>query len=162
MQGMSSFYIGINIALFAYACYSWYWQAQLELKGKYRFSIVIGTIFIIWLGFTWNYIEQDEPGISVFLALLMITSIVDGFTGFTSKKAVISGYFKRTVPYSEIDRVMLINVPSLKKPSVICILGTNKGRQYNLQFSGDANRVVEVLRKYADHNIEVEVRNTLK
>lgn len=160
MQEMSSFYVIIDLLLFVYTCYSWYWQAKLELRSKYRLSILIGTLFVIWIGFTWQYIA-NEPGVSIFLALLIVVSIVDGFTGFAPKKAVISGYFKRTVSYSEIDHVLLINVPALKHPSVICILGTNKGRQYNLQFAGDANRVIQALRKYADHNIQVEIKNSL-
>lgn len=161
MQSMTGFYILINILLGIYACYSWYWQAQLDLRGKYRISLLIWTLFIIWLGFTWNYIERDEPGINVFLALLLLVSIVDGYTGFAPKRAVISGYFKRTLKYSEIDNVLLINLTMGKKPTVICILETSKGRQYNLQFSGDVQKVIKTLQKYADHQIRVEVRNSL-
>lgn len=158
---MSSFYILINVAMFIYACYSWYWQANLELKGKYRISLLLWTIFIIWLGFTWNYIETEEVGINVFLALLLLVSITDGFTGFTSKRAVVSGYFKRTLKYADIDHVLLINLPLTEKPSVICILGTKNGRQYNLQFSRDVHEIISTLQKYADHQIQIEVRDTL-
>lgn len=161
MQTMSGFYILVNIVMFIYACYSWYWQAKLELRGKFRISILLWTLLVIWLGFTWNYIEKGEPGINLFLALLLLVSIVDGFTGFAPKKAVVSGYFKRTLSYSEIENVILINVPVGKKPAVICILGTNKGRQYNLQFSSDVKSIIATLQRYADHRIRIEVRNTL-
>lgn len=161
MQSMSGFYMLVNAILFVYVCYSWYWQAKLELRGKFRISILIWTLLIIWLGFTWNYIEKGEAGINVFLALLLLVSIVDGYTGFAPKRAVVSGYFKRTLRYSEIERVLLIRVPLGKRPSIICILGTTKGRQYNLQFKSSVEEIVHALQKYADHQIRVEVRNTL-
>lgn len=161
MQGMTGFYISVNVLLAIYACYSWFWQAKIELKGKYRISLLIWTLLIIWLGFTWNYIERDEPGINVFLALLLLTSIVDGFTGFTPKRIVVSGYFKRTLQYSDVDNVLLIKVPVGKRPTVICILGTNKGKQYNLQLVGDVKDVIRMLQKNTDHKIRIEIRDTL-
>lgn len=158
---MSSFYIIIDALIFLYACYSWYWQAKLELRGRFHVSLLICTIFLIWLNFTWNYIENDDPGINVFLALILLVSIVDGFTGFAAKKVVVSGYFKRTLSYSQIETVLLINVPLGKRPSVICILGTGKGRQYNLRFPGDAQKVISVLKKYINHTVKIEVKNIL-
>lgn len=157
----SSFYVIVNVLLFVYACYSWYWQAKLDLRGKYRYSVIFWTIIIIWLGFAWNYIDKSYPGINVFLALLLITSIVDGYTGFAPKRAVISGFFKRTIPYSDIEDVLLIKVPNFEKPSVICIMRTNKGRQYYLRFSGEVNKIVAALKKHVDHTIRVEIQDKL-
>lgn len=159
MQG--SFYTVINILLLVYACYSWYWQARLEVKGKFRISAVIWTLIVIWLGFSWNYIARGDSGLSLFLALILLVSLVDGRTGFAPKRAVVSGYFKRTVKYAEIDNVLLINIPIGKKPTVICILATNTGRQYNLQLKADVNEIINYLRQNSDHNIKVEIRNTL-
>lgn len=162
MQELTGFYYLVNALLFIYAAYSWYWQAKLELKGKYRLSLLIWTILIIWLGFVWNYIAADEPGINVFLALLLLVSIIDGFTGFAGKRVVVSGYFKRTLKYSDIQHVLLINLALGKKPRVICIIDTVNGRQYTLQFTCGVEAIVHVLQEHADHNIEVEVRNTLQ
>ncbi len=69
----------------------------------------------------WNYIEKGDPGINIFLALFLLVSIIDGFTGFAPKRAVVSGYFKRTIRYSEINMVTLINVPNPKK-RIGCLL----------------------------------------
>lgn len=161
MAAVTSFYGTINILLLVYTCYSWYWQAKLELKGKYRVSVLIWTLFIIWIGFSWDYIGSIVPGIQVFLALLIVVSIIDGYTGFAAKRVVVSGLFKRTVKYSDIKSVLLINVPMLTKPAVVCVLETIKGTQYNLQFSGTSQDVVQVLRKYADHPIKIEITNTM-
>lgn len=161
MLATIGFYVVINVLLLIYVCYSWYWQAKLELRGKFRISNFIWTVLIIWLGFSWDYILGNEPGVNVFLALLLLMSIIDGFTGFAPHRAVVSGYFKRTLSYSEIQRVLLISLPTARKPTVICILATNKGRQYNLQFSHSTEEIIQALQKYADHNIQVEVRNAL-
>ena len=161
MQGVSTFYNMVNILFAVYACYSWFWQAQLELKAKYRWSVLVWTVIIIWFGFAWNYIEANEPGINIFLALLLVISMIDGATGFASKRIVVSGYFKRTLKYAELNRVLLINVPMVKKPRVLCILESEKGRQYNLQFAGTSTDIVNILKKYVDHPIQIEVRNTL-
>ncbi|RVU76779.1 hypothetical protein [Lactobacillus xujianguonis] len=158
---MQNFYMVINAILFAYACYSWYWQAKLDLRGKFRLSVLIWTLIIIWLGFSWNYIESGDPGINFFLALIIFVSIIDGFTGLAPKWAVVSGYFKRTVKYSEIDGALLINVPSPKSPSVICILKTNNGRQYYLRFRGEVSQVIGALKRHTDHNIKIEINSII-
>lgn len=159
MSIFTTFLGTINILLAIYTCYSWYWQAKLSLRGRYRISVLIWTLIIIWAGFTWNYIEKGEPGLNFFLALILLISIVDGFTGFAPKRAVVSGYFKRTVPYSKISDVRLIYVPVLKKERVICIIETVDGRSYLLQFNGSVNRVIETLKKYADHDIHVRIQS---
>ncbi len=155
MPDFSVFFLVIDGLLFAYACYSWYWQAKLALRGRYRISVLIWTLILIWLGFTWNYIEKGQPGLNFFLALLLLVSIVDGFTGFAPKRAVVSGYFKRTVPYAKINNVQLIYLPMPKRSRIVCIIGTVDGRNYLLQFSGSINQVISTLKKYADHRIQV-------
>lgn len=157
----NSFYFSVNLILFAYACYSWYWQAKLKIKGKFRLSILIWTLIVIWIAFTWNYLVKSDPGINVFLALILLVSIIDGFTGFAEKRIVVSGYFKRTVKYEDLENVLLIALPLQKAPSTICILGMNNGRQYSLQLKSGPQEIVDFLRKTVDHDIKVEIRNTL-
>lgn len=159
MPSFSIFYLLIDALLFAYACYSWYWQARLVLRGRYRISVLIWTLIIIWLGFAWDYIEKGDPGLNLFLALILLVSIVDGFTGFAPKRAVVSGYFKRTVPYSAIDNVRLIYIPTPRKPRIVCILETRDRRNYLLQFSSSLNQIIAALKKFADHNIHVQIQN---
>lgn len=161
MTSFSSFFIIINAGLLAYAGYSWYWQAHLALRGRFRVSVLLWTLLMIWFGFTWNYIIKGNASVNFFLALILLISIMDGFTGLAPKRAVVSGYFKRTVPYSEITDVRLIRMPLTKRPLVVCLLGTNKGRNYLLQFRGTVSQIINVLRKYADHRIRVHVQDGL-
>lgn len=161
MTSLSTFYYTIDLLLLVYACYSWYWQASIQVRGRYRLSSIIWAIIFIWLAFTWNYIEKGDPGINIFLALFLFISIIDGFTGFADKRAVVSGYFKRTVRYSDISFVRLINVPNPKKPTVICILQTVKERQYYLRFNGEVNMVIGVLRQRLSSDARIEVQNII-
>lgn len=158
---MASFYLILDALLLGYTCYSWYWQANINLKGHYRSSSIIWAIIFIWIGFAWQLIEKSDPGLSVFLAILLVMSIIDGFTGFAPKKAVVSGYFCRTVPYSEIALVTLIRVPNPKKKAVICILTTQKNRQYYLQFSTGVAQIVETIKSYAHRSIRIEIQDLL-
>ena len=63
MKYMTYFYVAIDILLVVYACYSWYWQAKVDFRGRYRISSVVWALIFIWLGFTWNYIEKGDPGL---------------------------------------------------------------------------------------------------
>lgn len=142
-----------------YACYSWYWQARVEFHGRYRSSSIIWALIFIWIGFSWNYIEKGDPGLNVFLALFLVISIIDGFSGFGPKKMVVSGYFKRTVKYNDISSVTLISVPNPKKPLVMAIFRTNTNKAYMMRFCIHINEVIAALRKYVDKNIPVEIQS---
>ena len=158
---MASFYLIMDAILLGYTCYSWYWQANINLRGHYRSSSIIWAIIFIWIGFAWQLLEKGDPGIAIFLAIILLMSIIDGFTGFASKRVVVSGYFRRTVPYSEIALVTLIKVPNPKKNAVICIITTQKNRQYYLQFSTGVARIVETIKSYAHNSIRIEIQDIL-
>lgn len=155
---MAILYNSVNLLMLIYACYSWYWQAKLELRGKYRLSLLIWTVLIIWVGFYWNMLEQNQPGITMFLALLLLTSIIDGFTGFAQKRVVVSGYFKRTISYQEIEHISLIDFALGEKVRVICIIETNNGRQYTLQFAKQIEKIIHTINEFSDHEIDITVR----
>ena len=37
----------IDILLVVYACYSWYWQAKVDFRGRYRISSVVWALIFI-------------------------------------------------------------------------------------------------------------------
>ena len=159
MTYMSYFYIVINILMLVYTCYSWYWQAKVEFRGHYRVSSIVWAVIFIWLGFTWNYIEKGDPGLNVFLALFVLISIVDGFSGFSPRRLVVSGYFKRTVKYDNIAYITLIQIPNQKKPLVVALFRTEDDKSYMMRFRNQVNEVVLALQKYIGKNIPVEVQS---
>lgn len=161
MKYMTYFYVAIDILLVVYACYSWYWQAKVDFRGRYRISSVVWALIFIWLGFTWNYIEKGDPGLSVFLALFILISIVNGFSGFSKKRMVVSGYFKRTVKYDDLASVTLIQIPNQEKPLVMAIFRTSDGKAYMMRFNNEVNSVIKQLQEYAGREIPVEVQSMM-
>lgn len=157
MANLFYFYSVINILLFVYTCYSWYWQATLVVRCRYRYSSIIWAIIFIWLAFTWNYVGQGSPGVTVFLALFLLISIIDGFTGLTNKRVVVAGYFKRTIKYADIAAVRVINVPNPKKPNVLCIFQTKNRRQYALRFNLELNKFIQILKPHLGSNVKMEI-----
>jgi hypothetical protein len=158
---MVGFYLILDAILFGYTCYSWYWQASIDLKGQYRISSVVWAIIFIWVGFTWQLIEKSDQGLGIFLAIFLIMAIIDGYTGFAPNKAVVSGYFRRTIAYSDIMLVTLIRVPNPRKKQVICILTTQQNRQYYLRFSHGVAQVVEALKQHIHHDIKIEIQDII-
>ncbi|MEK2464652.1 hypothetical protein AAAB31_09780, partial [Lactobacillus acidophilus] len=80
--------------------------------------------------FRLNYIEKCDTGFKVFLALLLLFCIVDGFSVFSTKRMVVSGYFKTTVKYEEIDNITIFNVHNQNKRLVMALFRTNNNRAY--------------------------------
>lgn len=156
MASLFYFYSIINILLFIYTCYSWYWQATLVVRCRYRVSSIVWAVIFIWLAFTWNYVEKGDPGITVFLALFLIISIIDGFTGLTDKRIVVAGYFKRTIKYEDLAVVRLISVPAAK-PNVLCIFQTKNRRQYALRFNLEVNAFLKELKPHLESDVKVEI-----
>ena len=159
MTYMSYFYIVINILMLVYTCYSWYWQAKVEFRGHYRVSSIVWAVIFIWLGFTWTYIEKGDPGLNVFLALFVLISFVDGFSGFSPRRLVVSGYFKRTVKYDNIAYITLIQIPNQKKPLVVALFRTEDNKSYMMRFRNQVNEVLPALQKYIGKNIPVEAQS---
>ena len=96
---------------------------------------------------------------NVFIATFLLMSIIDGVSGLAKKRLVVSGYFKRTVKYSDIAHVTLITVPNPKKPTVMAIFQTNNRQAYYLRFSQQVSDVIVNIRKYLGSNVGIEVQS---
>lgn len=151
-------YIAISIYLVSYLIYSWYWQAMIEFRARFRISSVIWALVFLGIGFSMDYFSDPNLALNAFMAAFILMSIVDGFSGFAKNKLVVSGYFKRTVKYSEIAHVTLIPVPNPKKPTVMAIFQTNKRQAFSLRFSRQLEEVIMAVRKYLGTSVGIEVR----
>ena len=80
--------------------------------------------------------------LNVFLALFLLISIVDGFSGFSPKRLVVSGYFKRTVKYEDIADITLINMQNQRKPLIVALFRTKDNKSYMMRFRNQVNEVV--------------------
>lgn len=158
---MDQFYILCDLAVIIYTIYSWYWQAIIETKAKYRYSGIVWVIIILIIGYSFNYFTQPTLVTNVFIAAIITMSVVDGFSGFAKKRLVTAGYFKRTLKYSEIAQITLISVPTIGKPSVMAIFQTKTRQAYSLRFNKGVEEIIGILRHYVEPGTRIEVRQMM-
>lgn len=158
---MTLFYIAIDIYIFGYLIYSWYCQATIDYRAHYRISTIVWAVIFLALGFSMDYFTDPDLILNAFIAAFIVMSVVDGFSGFGRKHLVLSGYFRRTVKYSELQHVTLIQVPSPKKPIVMAVFQTNKRREYTLRFTKQVEEVIYAVRKYVGTGIAIDVRQLM-
>lgn len=158
---MDQFYIICDLAVIAYTIYSWYWQAVIETKAKYRYSGIVWVIIILIIGYSFNYFAQPTLVTNVFIAAIITMNVVDGFSGFAKKRLVAAGYFKRTIKYTEIAQITLISVPTIGKPSVMAIFQTKNRQAYSLRFNKGVEEIIGILRHYVEPGTRIEVRQMM-
>ncbi|GFZ27644.1 hypothetical protein [Lactobacillus corticis] len=150
----------IVLLMAIYACYSWYWQAIVEYRAQYRYSGIVWTFIFIWL--LYPMAESGGKIIVIFLALFILIGVVDGFSGFAKKRVVLSGYFKRTLPFERIQQVTVLNVPNPVKPQVVCIFKADRQRSYMLKFMGTLSDVLGQLKTHLNDGVEIEVQTPME
>ncbi|QNQ81700.1 hypothetical protein FP435_07395 [Lactobacillus sp. PV037] len=158
---MNEFYILCDLAVIVYTIYSWYWQAMIETRAKYRYSGIVWVIIILIIGYSFNYFAQPTLITNVFIAAIITMSVIDGFSGFAKKRLVTAGYFKRTLKYSEIAQITLISVPTIGKPSVMAIFQTKTRQAYSLRFNKGVEEIIGILRHYVEPGTRIEVRQIM-
>lgn len=158
---MTLFYLTFDILILFYCVYSWYWQALISYKARFRMSSVIWTLILFILGYSMDYFTSPTLATNVFVAGVLTMSIIDGFSGLSPKRIVVSGFFKHTLKYSDVVHITLIPVPNPKKSTVMVIFQTKKRQAYYLRFSHQLEEVIHVLRQYVGNSVGIEVRKML-
>lgn len=151
-------YLIFDILLAAYAGYSWYWQATIDFRARFRMSSIIWALVIVVLGYYWEFIDAGSPGLSVFLALFLLISIIDANSGFTPKRIVLSGYFRRTMKYKDIQQIVLLAPPKEVGDISIAVLRTVKHQTYYLRFNKAASDVSEALLKHIGGHANIDIQ----
>ncbi|WP_201331320.1 hypothetical protein, partial [Lactobacillus nasalidis] len=145
--------------LAAYAGYSWYCQAKVVMRARWRMTAVIMPILLVWLGATsWGYSDMGTPGFIVFLALFILTGILEATSGLADKRVVLSGYFRRTLKYSEIKQVILTAAPPSVGDLSIAALETSRNQVYYLRFNKQAGEVTSFLMQRLERGVNIDVR----
>lgn len=153
------FYLIPVLLVLGYAVYSWYWQATISIYAKYRVSSLIWSLLLLTFAFNSGMVNKGDLFIQIFLAGFILMSIVDGFGGISTDRIIISGYFKRSVKYSELAKITLIPVPRAKKPSVMAIFTTLKNQSYYLRFSKTIEELIPLLNDQTTDQVEIEIQN---
>lgn len=153
------FYAVLSLLILVYLAYSWYWQARIDFFGRFRLANFIWAAIFIGLGFSADMFVVHAPFLAVLLALFLVASLVDGQSGLAPHRLVISGYFRRAIPYQEIKHVTLVTMP-VGKPVVLAIFKTAR-HAYYLRFSKKVEDVIRALKKHLQHGVGIEVQTVL-
>jgi hypothetical protein len=154
------FYIALSLLILAYLAYSWYWQATIDFAGRFRLANFIWAVIFIGFGFYAGVFEAQTPWLAILLALFLVASLVDGQSGLSPRRLVISGYFRRAIPYQEIEHVTLVTAPIVDKPVVLGIFKTAR-HDYYLRFSKQAEEVITALKQHLKHGVAIEVQTMM-
>ncbi len=158
---MSAMYLVFDIALVAYVLYSWYWQAQIDFSARFRPSSIIWAGIFIVTGIYGGYFEPMDRYLVFFIAIALVMSMIDGCSGLTDKRIVISGYFRRTIKYQELEHVTLLTVPDAKKPMVMAVFQTQSRHAYYLRFSKRVEDVIQALKTHLSSEVNIEVQTMI-
>ncbi|MBD5429378.1 hypothetical protein [Lactobacillus sp.] len=158
---MTLFYLTFDTLILFYCIYSWYWQAVINYKARFRMSSVIWALIFFIFGYSMDYFTAPTLATNIFVAGVLTMSIIDGFSGLSSKRIVVSGFFKRTLKYSDVAHITLIPVPNPKKPTVMAIFQTKRRQAYYLRFSHQLEEVIKILRQYVGTGVGIEVRKMI-
>lgn len=154
-------YILIGIYIIGYLFFSWYWQAVIDIRARYRISSVIWALVFLAIVFGMDYVSDPNLSLNVLVAAFILMSIIDGFSGFAKKRLVVSGYFRRTVKYGDIARVTLIPVPTTKKPTTMAIFQTHKNTAFTLRFSKELEVIIRAIQTYIGKDTAIEIRKII-
>ena len=86
---MSLLYIAFDILLIGYIFYSWYWQANIDYKARFRSSSVIWALIFLLIGFYLDYFTDPTLLMNVFIATFLLMSIIDGVSGLVKPDEVL-------------------------------------------------------------------------
>ncbi|MBP2057475.1 hypothetical protein J2Z60_000639 [Lactobacillus colini] len=158
---MTLFYLACDILIIFYCVYSWYWQAVIGYRARFRMSSIIWVLIFFTLGYSMDYFTAPTPVTNVFVAGVLTMSIIDGVSGLAKKRIVFSGFFKRTLKYSDVAHITLIAGPNPSKPIVMAVFKTKKQQSYYLRFSKQLGEVIQILRQYVGTGVGIEIRKLI-
>lgn len=153
-----SYYIALSLLITFYILYSWYWQATIFMKARFRTSNVVWALIFVFLGLAAGFFDLHTQGLALLLTSFIVASILDGQSGFGAKRVVLSGYFRRTLAYSDIAEVKLVKAPA-DVPLVVAILQTKSRQAYYLRFSQKAETVLTQLRHKLQAGVKIKVES---
>lgn len=155
-----SYYIALSLFIIFYILYSWYWQATIFMRARFRTANVVWAVVFLFLGLGAGFFDLHAQGLTLLLTSFVVASILDGQSGLGAKRVVLSGYFRRTLTYSDIAAVRLVKAPA-DMPLVVAILQTKNRQQYYLRFSQKAETVLRQLRRKLQAGVKIEVQSMI-
>lgn len=147
------------ILVLGYAIYSWYFQATVVVFAKYRIMSLIWSLILIVIAYNSGYLANPDPSLTVFLAAFIMMSIVDGVGGLAEKRVIISGYFKRSIKYTDLEKITVIPIEKARNVKNIVIFTTLKQQAFYLKFNKSMEELVTLLDKATTDAVTIEIQS---
>lgn len=153
-------YLILAICLVIYLGYSWYQQVNIEINARYKWASIFWGIIFIRLGFSWDYLAGRSNALVLLLAAFSVVCILNGQGGLAKTGLVLNGYFRRTLAYSKIEKIVLINLPS-DQPVVLVRVRTSKNFHYQMLVKKAVGEILVYLQNKLGKHVSIEVTNLI-
>lgn len=142
-------------ALFVSLGFGIYWQSQIILRARYKYTPVLLSILIgSWV------LSAPSPNFAfiVLLAAFFTLNIMDGVGGIGSKRLVTNGFFSRVIDYSMITRLKMLPVTLPNgKSRVIAIFVINERQQIQMNFNQHLETLIKTLSGLLPASVKIEI-----
>ncbi|GKQ43288.1 hypothetical protein RD055328_12110 [Companilactobacillus sp. RD055328] len=154
MESMSLMIWIIDIIFIAGAAFNIYWQSQITLKAKYKYTpIILSVIVVTWIiggsGYSLEYI--------IMIAAFLTTGIMNGVGGIGTKRIVNSGFFSNVYDYKKLAHITLIPLTLGTKERVVAIFNINARQSAQMIFNKDLFTIKTELEKHVGDSTEIEI-----
>lgn len=146
-------------AILSYTVYSWYNQATVIIYAKYRMNSIIWSLILLVIAYNSGYLTNPDIYLITFIASFLLMSIVDGFGGIAENKIVVSGYFTRSLKYTDLDKITMIPLPSTKNNRVMVIFTTLKSQSFYLKFNKSVEELITIVNDRTSDKVTIEIQN---
>lgn len=144
----------INITFLVGFIFNIYWQSQIVIKAKYKYTPAIFSVILV----SWMIEIPSMPFEYIILVAGFLTiSIMNGVGGIGEKKLVSSGFFSNVFEYSKLSRITLIPIDLGAKNRVVAIFNTETRQSAQMIFNNTVTEVREELKKHVPESTSIEI-----
>ncbi|WP_125768860.1 hypothetical protein [Lapidilactobacillus wuchangensis] len=142
-------------ALLGSMAFGIYWQSQIVIRARYKytpviFSILIGSWALSVPTMNWPFI--------ILMAAFFTLNIMDGVGGIGGKRLVTNGLFSRVVDYSTITALKMVPVTLPNgKSRVIVLFVINDRQQIQMNFNQHLEILMKSLAQLLPDTVKIEV-----
>lgn len=141
--------------LFASLAVGVYWQSQIVIRARYKFTPLIFSVLIASWVLTapvnsWSFI--------IMLSAFFTLNIMDGVGGIGEKRLVTNGLFSRVIDYANITGIKMLPVTLPNgKNRVVAVFVINGRQQIQMNFNQTLEILVETLKKLLPESVQIDV-----
>ena len=155
-MGMNYIVWFIDIVFAVTAIFNIYWQSQIVVRAKYKYSSLFwGLLIGYWLAAGSKY----SLDFILLISLFVLLSFMGGIGGIGEKRLVSSGFYSGTIEYKRIKHILLIpaQIANVSRDQVLAVFNMNSGQTYQMTFNYSANDIYKELKKHISEDTQIEI-----